>query len=139
MKKFEKLVKEIKDGVEYEMRESIAAGWNHLSYEHDFGNTTVMVEVELVGCGLVVQINDVWVERDNSEHQSPMVVEAIKQALPCWVDVQREVEAENEMYELQEQYMMNFPPTPHYSAHGPHWELFPGGCQAKELGGRVPD
>ena len=32
MKKFEKLVKEIKDGVEYEMRESIAAGWNHLSY-----------------------------------------------------------------------------------------------------------
>ena len=49
MKKFEKLVKEIKDGVEYEMRESIAAGWNHLSYEHDFGNTTVMVEVELVG------------------------------------------------------------------------------------------
>ena len=107
MKKFEKLVKEIKDGVEYEMRESIAAGWKHLSYEHDFGNTTVMVEVELVGCGLVVQINDVWVERDNSEHQSPMVVEAIKQALPCWVDVQREVEAENEMYELQEQYMMN--------------------------------
>ena len=107
MKKFDKLVKEIKDGVEYEMRESIAAGWNHLSYEHDFGNTTVMVEIELVGCGLVVQINDVWVERDNSEHQSPMVVEAIKQALPCWVDVQREVEAENEMYELQEQYMMN--------------------------------
>lgn len=107
MKKFEKLVKEIKDGVEYEMRESIAAGWNHLSYEHDFGNTTVMVEVELVGCGIVVQINDVWVERDNSEHQSQMVVEAIKQALPCWVDVQREVEAGNEMYELQEQYMMN--------------------------------
>lgn len=83
MKKFEKLVKEIKDGVEYEMRESIAAGWNHLSYEHDFGNTTVMVEVELVGCGLVVQINDVWVERDNSEHQSPMVVKPSNRHSPA--------------------------------------------------------
>lgn len=107
MKKFDKLVKEIQSGVEDAIRESISAGMNTTSYEQDYGNTTVEVEIELVGCGLVVQINDVWIERDNSEHRSPMVVEAIRQALPCWVDIDREVAAENELFELEAQYMMN--------------------------------
>lgn len=107
MRKFDKLVKQVAEGVENEIRESIAAGWDSASYEQDFGNTTVMVEVELVGRGIVVQINDVWIEREDSEHASPLVIEAIKKALPDWIAIDRQVEEEQSAYKYEAEYMMN--------------------------------
>lgn len=106
MRKFDKLVKQVAQGVENEIRESIAAGLDSASYEQDFGNTTVMVEVELVGRGIVVQINDVWIEREDCDHSSPLVVEAIKQALPDWIAIERQVEEEQSSYKYEAEYMI---------------------------------
>lgn len=106
MRKFDKLVKEIQQDIRMEMRWRIADDVNTLTYEKDFGNTTIVVDIEMVGRGCVIQVNDVYIERDN-DHNSPLVVAAIKRAIPDWIEVEREVEDENLMYELEAQYMMN--------------------------------
>ena len=107
MTRFEKTIKELAKNVAIEMHDCIASGYDRMSYEQDYGNTTIMVEVELVGTIFSIDVVDVWIERDNSEHQSPKVIEAIKRALPNWWDVRQQVEEENRCYELQTQYMMN--------------------------------
>lgn len=107
MKKFEKFVEEFAKNVESEMYDCIANGYDRMSYEQDYGNTTIMVEVELVGTIFSIDVVDVWIERDNSEHQSPKVIETIKQSLPKWWDVRQQVEEHNHQFELEAQFMMN--------------------------------
>lgn len=92
MKKFEKALKEIAAGVKDAMYDAISEDLTRCSYEYDFGNTTIMVEVELVGSVCAVVVPDVWIERDDCEHNSPRVIEAVKNILPDWWSVMQEVE-----------------------------------------------
>lgn len=92
MKKFDKALKEIADGVKDAMYDAISEDLTRCSYEYDFGNTTIMVEVELVGSVCAVVVPDVWIERDDCEHNSPRVIEAVKNILPDWWSVTQEVE-----------------------------------------------
>lgn len=104
MKKFDKALKEIAAGVKDAMYDAISEDLTRCSYEYDFGNTTIMVEVELVGSVCAVVVPDVWIERDDCEHNSPRVIEAIKNILPDWWSVTQEVdlarweERENEKF-----------------------------------------
>lgn len=109
MKKFDKVLKEVVAGVREEMRSSIEAGINHLRYEYDLSDCTIMVESHLVVCinGMGISDHDVWVARDN-EHESPLVQAAIRNMLPDWVDVEREYEEKQKEYELEERYMMAY-------------------------------
>ena len=92
MKKFDKALKEIAAGVKDAMYDAISEDLTSCSYEYDFGNTTIMVEVELVGSVCAVVVPDVWIERDDCEHNSPRVIEAVKNILPDWWSVTQEVE-----------------------------------------------
>ena len=92
MKKFDKALKEIAAGVKDAMYDAISEDLTRCSYEYDFGNTTIMVEVELVGSVCAVEVPDVWIERDDCEHNSPRVIEAVKNILPDWWSVTQEVE-----------------------------------------------
>ena len=92
MKKFDKALKEIAAGVKDAMYDAISEDLTRCSYEYDFGNTTIMVEVELVGSVCAVVVPDVWIERDDCEHNSPRVIEAVKNILPDWWSVTQEVE-----------------------------------------------
>lgn len=107
MKKFNKILKEVAAGVREEMRSSVEAGINHLSYEYDLSDCTIMVESHLVVCinGLGISDHDVWVARDK-EHESPLVLNSIRKVLPDWVDVEREYEEQQKEFELEERYMM---------------------------------
>lgn len=104
MKKFDKALKEIAAGVKDAMYDAISEDLTRCSYEYDFGNTTIMVEVELVGSVCAVVVPDVWIERDDCEHNSPRVIEAVKNILPDWWSVTQEVdlarweERENEKF-----------------------------------------
>lgn len=92
MKKFDKALKEIAAGVKDAMYDAIADDMTRCSYEYDFGNTTIMVEVEVVGSFMAVVIPDVWVDREDTTHNSPRVIDAVKNILPDWWSVTQEVE-----------------------------------------------
>ena len=111
MKKFDKALKAIASGVKDVMYDAISYDEKSCSYEYDFGNTTIMIEVELVGSGcLFVAVPDVWIEREDSEHNSPKVIEAVKRILPDWWAVKQEVddarwtERENEKFLMAQRY-----------------------------------
>ena len=92
MKKFDKALKEIAAGVKDAMYDAIADDMTRCSYEYDFGNTTIMVEVEVVGSFMAVVIPDVWVDREDTTHNNPRVIDAVKNILPDWWSVTQEVE-----------------------------------------------
>ena len=110
MKKFEKALNEIKQGVYEKMYDAVSCDDRTCSYEYDFGNTTIMVEVEVVGSFMAVVIPDVWVEREDCEHNSPRVINAVKNILPDWWSVTQEVEMarweerENEKFLMAQMY-----------------------------------
>ena len=92
MKKFDNALKAIQQGVYDAMFDAVSCDDRTCSYEYDFGNTTIMIEIEVIFGGCCVVVDDVWVERDNEEHQSPKVIAAVKNVLPNWFDVVRDVE-----------------------------------------------
>ena len=110
MKKFDKVLKEVAAGVRDEMRSSIEGGFNWFSYEYDLSGCTINVECQRVQCinGTLVSDYDVWIARDNEQHNSPIVLKAIRQVLPEWCDVEREYEEEQHQFELEARYMMAY-------------------------------
>lgn len=110
MKKFDKALQEIAAGVKDAMYDAIADDMPRCSYEYDFGNTTIMVEVEVVGSFMAVVIPDVWVDREDTTHNSPRVIDAVKNILPDWFAVTQEVELarwnerENEKFLMAQMY-----------------------------------
>ena len=110
MKKFDKALEKIQAGVESAMYDAICNDERRCSYEYDFGNTTIMVEIEVVGCGFSVIVPDVWIDRENSDHNSPRVIKAIKNVLPDWwtirerVNEERYIECENERMLMAQMY-----------------------------------
>ena len=110
MKKFDKILKEVADGVREEMRSSIEGGFGWFSYEYDLSDCTINVECQRVQCinGTLVTDYDVWIDRDNEQHSSPIVINAIRQVLPEWYDEERKYEEEQQQFELEERYMMAY-------------------------------
>lgn len=106
MKKFDKALKEIAAGVKDAMYDAIADDMTRCSYEYDFGNTTIMVEVEVVGSFMAVVIPDVWVDREDTTHNSPRVIDAVKNILPDWWAVTQEVELERWNERENEKFLM---------------------------------
>ena len=110
MKKFDKALTKIKSGVESAMYDAISNDERSCSYEYDFGNTTIMIEVEVVGYPMSVIVPDVWVEREDCTHNSPKVIEAVKNVLPDWwtireqVEEQMYIERENERMLMAQMY-----------------------------------
>ena len=105
MKKFEKALNEIKKGVYDSMFDAISCDDRNCSYEYDFGNTTIMIDIEVIIGGCCVVVDDVWVARENEEHKSPKVIAAVKNILPNWFDVYREVEEQRWNEREEEKYL----------------------------------
>lgn len=103
MKKFDKFVQEIANEVEHEIRECIYADRKTMYYEKACNNEIVYIEMQMAGNS--VDVIDVCILRDD-ERNSPLVAEAIKQALPDWLEIQEQVEEETHEFNLEEQYRM---------------------------------
>ena len=110
MTTFDKALKEIAAVVKDAMYDAISDDMTRCSYEYDFGNTTIMVEVAVVGSFMAVVIPDVWVDREDTTHNSPRVIDAVKNILPDWWAVTQEVELarweerENEKFLMAQMY-----------------------------------
>ena len=110
MKRFENLVKEIAAEVRKEMKSSIDGGFDWFCYEHDLKDCTINIECQRVSCvnGFLISDYDIWIDRENEQHESPIVINAIRQAMPEWYDVEREYQEEQKEFELEERYMMAY-------------------------------
>lgn len=109
MKKFEKALKEIQSGVKDVMYDAIACDERTCYFEYDYGNTTIMIAIQLIVGGCCVVVPDVWIERDDCEHNSPRVIEAVKNILPDWWAVTREVEIARWEEREQEKFLLANP------------------------------
>jgi hypothetical protein len=106
MKKFDKALAEIAKRVKAEMTDRISQHCDTMSFEYDFGNTTIMIEVSECGSFLMrYDMVDVWIERDDCEHNSPLVIQAIKNVLPDWWQIKQEVEQQEREMELNERFI----------------------------------
>lgn len=95
MTKKEQIIKDAVNAMYLEMQDAMLLGYDYARYEQDYGKASVNIEVREVRLrnGFYTDDVDVWVSHDNTDHQSPLLEEAIRKALPNWWDVLKEVEA----------------------------------------------
>ena len=105
MKKFEKALSEIKAGMSSAIYDAIAYDERTINYEYDFGNTTIMVEIQVVVGACTVIVPDVWIEREDSEHNSPKVIAAVKNVIPDYFTIMHKYE-EDVYFERENERML---------------------------------
>lgn len=106
MKKFDKALSEIASKLKDVMYDTIAEDETCCTLEYDYGNTTIEIEVRLIIGGCCVVVPDVWIERDDCEHQSPRVIEAVKNIIPDWWAVTQEVELARYQEREEQRFML---------------------------------
>ena len=89
------VVRQVVDGVREEMARTIQFGDDSFSWEKDYDRATVIVECHEVRLanGFVIMDATVLVDHDNG-NESPMLEQAIREALPDWWQVRKEIESE---------------------------------------------
>lgn len=94
MTKLQNIIRETTNGVLLKMQDTFELGDDRMHYEKEYGNAVVCVDIHEVRCvnGYCIDDVDVWVAHEDSKHDSPLLTEAIRQALPDWFTIKREVE-----------------------------------------------
>ncbi len=91
----------VADDMRWMIDQAIVFGDDRVQYEQEFGNGTVGVDYYPVrlknGCCMMVK--DVYVLHDRGTGNSPLLVEALKDAIPNWEDVEREIENEPQIHD----------------------------------------
>lgn len=94
----ERFISELVDDVRCEMKTNIECGFDYMYYEKEYGTATVCVDVTEYrqSNGMYNEVTDVYVTHEG-EQQSPLLEALIRQSIPNWMDVKREVnENDNE-------------------------------------------
>lgn len=94
MATLQNIIRETTNGVLLKMQDTFELGDDRMYYEKEYGNAVVCVEIHEVRCvnGYCIDDVDVWVAHEDSKHDSPLLTEAIRKALPDWWTIKREVE-----------------------------------------------
>ena len=90
-----KLLNEIAGDVHYEMQTAIEDGYDWIRYEKEYGAALVLVEVREIPMsnGMVYDDVEVAIQHDDDDRRlSPLLEKAIREALPDWFEIKREVE-----------------------------------------------
>ena len=93
MKKSENIIKKVASEVKAEMVDSISQGCDWMVFEQEINGVPVKVEIREVRLrnGYYIDDVDVFIEHDDTSHQSPLLEKAIREALPNWFNVKAEV------------------------------------------------
>lgn len=64
-----------------------------LYYEKEVGGCLIVIDinVEQLSNGFLYQNTEVDIQHDNEQHHSPLLAEAIKNAMPDWLDIEEEI------------------------------------------------
>jgi hypothetical protein len=89
------VVRQIVNGVRAEMYDAIEWGYDFFSFEKDFDRSTVIVEGREVRTVSGYRFWDVSVLADHdNDHESPMLEQAVLDALPSYDEVYDEVDSD---------------------------------------------
>ena len=83
------IVKEVRAKIENHL-----ANYNrNLYFEKELGGCLIVVDitVEQICNGYYVQNTEVDIQHADEQHQSPLLADAIKKALPDWLEVEEEI------------------------------------------------
>lgn len=90
MKAVDTICRELADGVREQIRQAIMAGDDRATYEKEYGDSVIVVDVRAYGSMLVYAV----VGHADGSHKSPRLEEAIENAVPDWYSIEREVASE---------------------------------------------
>lgn len=91
MKKLTDICKQIANKIKAEMDEALEFRCEHVTKELLFGTAWVVVEIGRTSVnGWLLPYSYVTVYHEDVNHQSPLLEDAIKQALPTWDEVEKE-------------------------------------------------
>ena len=84
------IVRELSDGVREQMREAILAGDDRATFEKEYGDCVIVVDVRAYGSQITLAV----VSHYDARHKSPRLERVIEDAMPNWYNVEREVASE---------------------------------------------
>ena len=84
------ICKELAEGIREQMRQAIMAGDDRATYEKEYGDCVVVVDVRAYGNQMTYAVVSHW----DGRKKSPRLEQAIENAMPSWYSVEREVAAE---------------------------------------------
>ena len=84
------IIREMSDGVRQQMRTAIMAGDDRATYEKEYGDCVVVVDVRAYGTQITLAV----VSHYDAKHKSPRLEKVIEDAMPNWYSVEREVASE---------------------------------------------
>ena len=92
MKKIEKILTEVIQGVRSMMEDTILGGDNRFHYEKEYGEAYIDIEFHEVYCGaFLIDDWDVHVSHEDSHKESPMLEAALRAVMPDWFKVKEEL------------------------------------------------
>lgn len=88
-----KFINEIAGEVRAKIESHLVEYNRNLYYEKEYngGLIVVSIYVERICNGYYLQNTEVDIQHDNSDHRSPLLTEAIKRAMPNWLDIEEEI------------------------------------------------
>ena len=84
------IVRELSAGMRQQMREAIMAGDDRATFEKEYGDSVIVVDIRLYG----TQITLATVAHYDGRHRSPRLEHVIEDAMPSWYTIEREVARE---------------------------------------------
>ena len=84
------IVMELSDGMHQQMREAIMAGDDRATFEKEYGDCVIVVDVRAYGSQITLAV----VSHYDARHKSPRLEQVIEDAMPNWYSVEREVASE---------------------------------------------
>ena len=86
----DKIIRELSDGVREQMRTAIIAGDDRATFEKEYGDCVIVVDVRLYGFQKTMAV----VGHYDGRHKSPRLEQIIENAMPSWYTVEREIASE---------------------------------------------
>ena len=84
------IIREMSDGVRQQIREAIIAGYDRATYEKEYGDSVIVVDVRAYGSQITLAV----VSHYDARHKSPRLEQVIENAMPNWYSVEREIASE---------------------------------------------
>lgn len=97
MAKYQEICNEVAKDVKWMIESALEFGDDKVYYEKEYGEAFVSVDIRPVnlGNGYYMMVTDVFVAHGDTKHNSPLLTDAIRKALPDWDELETEYNKHN--------------------------------------------
>lgn len=98
MKKLQSIIYDVLVDVRKDMEKAILMGANGIHYEREYGDAYIDVEIyKEKRNNYIFENSEVLVNHIDTKHKSPLLEQAIKDALPSWFAMQKDLMEEERL------------------------------------------